>query len=122
MNRQQGLPIHVEVWLTAALLHEEGHDTVAPGRLTEEVERRFGDVRPGVRRHVSAHSCASAPKNAPMVHNYLVRTAEGGYRLYQHGDEVHPSRVGARTCPRQEEVPEEYWDLWRRCIAKAEQA
>jgi hypothetical protein len=115
----QDLLIHVEVWLTAALMHEEGHATFSPGQLTEEVARRFGDTRPGVRRHISAHVCASAPKNTGTVYNYLLRTSDGRYRLYQKGDPAHSSRVGVGTFPPQELVPEKYWDLWRRWSERA---
>lgn len=108
------MPIHVEVWLAAALMHEEGHSVFSPSRLCEEVERRFGDAASGVRRHVSAHACASAPKNSGTVYNYLFRTSEGDYRLFRRGDTTHPSREGFKTCPHQDEVPEEYWDIWRR--------
>lgn len=106
--------IHAEVWLAAALLHEAGYPTFSPGRLVEEVERRFGDTRPGVKTHVHAHCVASAPKNTVVPHNYLIRTDVGEYRLYRPGDKVHPSRAGHRTRPDQADVPEEYWELWRR--------
>ncbi len=87
-----GLKIHVEIWLAAALLHEAGHPTFSPGRLAEEVEHRFGDTRPGVVTHITAHCCASSPKNSAAVHNYLVRTDRGEYRLWRHGDPIHSSR------------------------------
>lgn len=108
------LTIRVEVWLAAAMLHEAGHATFTPGRLVEEVERRFGDTRPGVMTHVSAHCVASARKNSSVVYSYLTRTEDGLYRLFRSGDPVHPSRSGIATYPEQADLPEAYWDLWRR--------
>lgn len=109
-----GLKIHAGVWLAAALLHEAGHATFAAARLAQEVERRFGDTRPGVQTHIVAHCVANASKNTSVEYSYLFRTDWGEYRLYRLGDQLHPSRSGSRTSPGQIDVPEVYWDLWRR--------
>jgi hypothetical protein len=109
-----GVKIHAAVWLAAALLHEQGYPTFSPGRLREEVERRFGDTRPGVQTHVSAHCVANAPKNTTVEYSYLFRTDAGDLRLYRKGDPLHPSRSGSRTAPDQTDVPEEFWGVWRK--------
>jgi hypothetical protein len=114
VERWTGLKIHVEVWLAAALLHEAGYATFSPGRLVEEVERRFGDVRPGVTVHAHAHCVANAPKNTSGEYSYLFRVGTGELRLYRKGDPLHPSRSGSRTAPDQADVPEQYWDVWRK--------
>jgi hypothetical protein len=114
VERGRGLKIHAEVWLAAALLHEAGHVIFSSARLVEEVERRFGDVRPGVQAHASSHCVANAPKNTLTEYNYLFRTGTGDLRLYREGDPLHPTRGGGRTAPDQADVPEQYWDVWRK--------
>ncbi|HYF78501.1 MAG TPA: hypothetical protein VD973_15290 [Symbiobacteriaceae bacterium] len=109
-----GLKIHAEVWLAAALLHEEGHATFSSARLVEEVERRFDDVRPGVQMHASSHCVANAARNTVTEYCYLFRTGTGELRLYRKGDPLHPTRSGGRTAPDQADVPEPYWDVWRK--------
>lgn len=109
-----GLKIHAEIWLAAALLHEQGYPTFSPSRLVEEVQRQFGDIRPGVKTHVHAHCVANAPKNTMVEYSYLFRTDRGELRLYRKGDPLHPSRTGYRTAPDQADIPEELRDLWRK--------
>ncbi len=58
------MKIHVEVYLAARALAKH-QDSFTPEELRREVERRFGDTRPGVQTHISAHCVANAPKNAP---------------------------------------------------------
>lgn len=113
-SKFSGLKIHAEVWLAAALLHDQGYAAFSPARLAEEVERRFGDVRPGVKTHVHAHCVANAPKNTMTEYSYLYRTDSGDLRLYRSGDELHPSRSGVRTAPDQTDVPVELWPVWRK--------
>ncbi len=120
MKTQAGQVTHVAVWLTAVMLHEEGKTSVGFMQLVDEVERRFGGDGSTVRTHVNARCCSSAPKSHGTVYNYLVRTSEGEYRVFRPGDEVHPTRLGARTYPRQELVPEEYRGVWQRWAVKAE--
>ena len=112
--RFPGLKIHAAVWLAAALLHEQGYVAFSPSRLVQEVERQFGDVRPGVKTHVHAHCVANAPKNTMTEYSYLFRTDSGDLRLYRPGDLLHPSRSGVRTTPDQTDIPEEHWSTWRR--------
>jgi hypothetical protein len=94
-----GLKIHVEVWLAAVLLHEQGMATFSGARLAEEIERRFGDIRRGVQTHIHAHCVANAPKNTAVEYSYLFRTDAGEYRLFRTVDPLHPSRSGSRTAP-----------------------
>lgn len=105
-----GVKIHAAVWLAAALLHEAGHPEFSASRLADEVERRFGDTRSGVATHISAHCVANAPKNTTVEYSYLFRTDSGQYRLFRPGDPLHPSR----TAPGQSDIPEPYWELWRK--------
>lgn len=113
-ERAAGLKIHAEIWLAAALLHEQGRSTFSPARLIEEVERRFGDMRPGVTTHVHAHCVENAPKNTTVEYSYLFRVGTGELRLYRKGDPLHPSRSGSRTAPDQVDVPEQFWEVWRK--------
>lgn len=109
-----GLKIHAAIWLAAALLHEQGQATFSPARLAEEVERRFGDVRPGVKTHIHAHCVANAPLNTTVEYNYLCRTEIGELRLFRRGDQLHPSRSSNRLTPDQSDVPAELWPVWRK--------
>lgn len=114
VERVRGLKIHAEIWLAAALLHEQGRATFSPGQLIEEVARWFGDVRPGVTVHVHAHCVANAPKNTTVEYSYLFRVGASELRLYRKGDPLHPSRSGSRTAPDQVDVPEQFWEVWRK--------
>lgn len=59
------IPVHV--WVAAASLHDRGRKVFTSKELETEVERLFGDVRPGVATHISAHANAWAPKQASVV-------------------------------------------------------
>jgi len=109
-----GLKIHVEVWLTAALLHEAGLATFSRSQLKEEIRRRFGDVRHGIDTHLSGHCVANTGNNTGTDYSYLFRTSPGQLRLYRRGDPLDLSRSGMRTAPDEADVPEEYRDIWRR--------
>lgn len=105
------LKIHVEVFLAAQILaRNQGNFT--PEALRKEVEQRFGDTRPGVRTHISAHCVANAPKNAAVVSNYLWRLPDGRLRPFNPAaDQPHPSREDARTQPDVRDIPVEYRHL-----------
>lgn len=109
-----GMKIHAEIWLAAALLHDGGLATFTPSRLIREVQERFSDTRPGVSVHIHAHCIANAPKNTTVEYSYLTRTERGELRLWRRGDPLHPTRSGRRTAPDQTDIPEQYWDVWRR--------
>lgn len=112
--RANRVKIHVGVWLAAGLLHEQGHATFAARQLMEEIERRFGDRRPGVYTHVTAHCVANKRQNTATEYSYLFQTGSGEYRLYRQGDALDATRRGGRTAPDKADVPEQYWDVWRR--------
>lgn len=106
--------IHCEVWAAAARLHERGEAPFTRAALLHEVERLFGDVRPGVSAYVSADANASAKKAIAVVYNYLLTVDRGTYRLCRATDPVHPSRQGCPLFPQQGDVDEEHWPLWRK--------
>lgn len=102
------IKIHVEVFVASRLLGER-QNTFTPKELRREVEGLFGDARPGVSTHVSAHCVANAPKNAGTVHNYLWRLERGLLRVFDAArDMPHPSRSHAGHIPNRDDVPMQY--------------
>ena len=92
--------IHVEVFVAAQLLGRS-QGTFMAEDLRREIEQRFGDTRPGVNTHVSAHCVANAPKNAATVYNYLWRLEQGRLRAFDPTtDQPHPTRANAAHVPR----------------------
>lgn len=99
------LTIHTEVFLAARLLSRR-KTTFTSQELRDKIEEEFGDTRPGVATHISAHCVANAPKNTFVAYNYLWRLDRGRYRLFDpRTDHPHPSRKGGRTTPDPGGVP-----------------
>jgi len=102
---QNEMKIHVEVCLAAHALAQH-QDSFTPAELRREVERRFGDMRPGVQTHISAHCVANAPKNIGMASNYLLRLPDDRLCLFDPTRDIpHPSRRDARTMPDPRDLP-----------------
>jgi hypothetical protein len=100
--------IHVEVFVAAQLL-TRSQGTFTAEELRHEIQQRFGDTRPGVNTHISAHCVANAPRHAGTVHNYLWRLDHGLLRAFDPAeDHPHPSRANASWVPNREDVPSEY--------------
>lgn len=100
--------IHVEVFIASRLLSQR-QEVFTPRDLREEILRLFGDTRPGVNIHISAHCVANAPRNAGTVHNYLWRVSPGSLRIFDPTrDQPHPSRADALAFPHREDVPQAY--------------
>jgi hypothetical protein len=103
-----------EVWIATALLHRERPEQ-SDFSLEEIVERAqrealAGTARPGVYVHVVQHCVANRPPN-PGRYRMLYETGPGRRRLFRPGDAYHPSREGAKTTPRPEEIPNGYVGL-----------
>ena len=115
-----------EVWIAMAMLHQQQPDRV--DFLIEEIMefagtvrelRSLGPLRPGFYVHVVQHCVANRPPN-PGRYRMLVETAPGRRRLLRPGDSYHPQREGAKTSPKPEELPENwfrgllswYHDVW----------
>ncbi len=99
------MKIHVEVYLAARALAKH-QDSFTPEELRREVERRFGDTRPGVQTHISAHCVANAPKNTNPASNYLWRLSSGRLRPFDPDhDRPHPTRIGTRSAPDPADLP-----------------
>jgi len=111
------MKIHVEVWLAAASLHEQGRAVFTTRELREEVKRLFGDVRSGVLTHIHAHANAASPRGSTVVYNYLFRAGPGLHRLCRVTDPVHPTRKGRPFWPDQADVDEPFWPLWSKGVA-----
>lgn len=108
-----GIKIHVEILVASQLLGRR-QGTFTPSQVRREIKRLFGDTRPGVSTHVSAHCVANAPKNAGTVHNYLWRLERGLLRVFDTArDMPHPSRSHAGHIPNRDDVPMQYRYLLR---------
>lgn len=117
-----------EVWIVAALLHREQpeRDDFSIGEIVDRAEREMlaKPLRPGVRIHVTVHCVAGLAPN-PARYCMLHATSPGRRRLWRPGDPVHPARVGAKTTPAADEIPEAYrhlLDWYRREYAPARAA
>ncbi len=102
-----------EVFLATALLHRE-HPDREDFTITEIVERAarenlYGELRPGVRVHVSLHCVANRAPN-PGRYRILYATGEHTRRLLRSGDAVHPGRTG-KIWPDPEALPPRYAPL-----------
>jgi hypothetical protein len=101
----------VEVFIAARLLTQRT-GSFSVDDLRREIETRFGDTRPGVMTHITAHCVANAPKNAETVSNYLWRLPDGTLCPFDPTRErPHPSRIGARSMPDRGDVPTAYLSL-----------
>jgi hypothetical protein len=105
------IKIHVEVFVASRLLGQR-QEAFTAEELRREIEQLFGDMRPGVSTHISAHCVANAPRNAPTVYNYLWRLDHGNLCPFDSGiDRPHPSRADAACLPPVEDVPPEHVHL-----------
>jgi len=102
------LKINVEVFIVSRLLAQR-KEMFSNGELEREIERLFGDTRPGVSTNIAAHCAANSPRQAAVVYNYTWRVRRGHYRLFNPAtDQPHRSRADARRFPLREDVPAEY--------------
>jgi hypothetical protein len=102
-----------EVFLAIALLHRE-HPEKEDFTISEIVERAereniAGELRPGVRVHVSLQCVANRPPN-PGRYGMLYATANNRRRLLRDGDDVHPQRTG-KVFSNPEDLPPQYREL-----------
>ena len=105
------MKIHVEIYLASLLLARE-RNTFTRRDIIDRVEAEFGDSRPGVGTHASAHTVANARKNTQVVYNYLWRVCRGNYRCYDPSRDVpHPSRRDSASRPSARDVPWKYFYL-----------
>ncbi len=103
-----GTKIHVEVFVASQLLGRRQEMFTAEA-LRREIQRLFGDSRPGVNTHISAHCVANAPRNAATVYNYLWRLDQGLFRVFDPvKDWPHSTRADAACFPRRDNVPSAY--------------
>jgi hypothetical protein len=99
-----------EVFIAAALLHRE-HPEQLDFTIGEIVDRAakenlHGELRPGVRVHVSLHCVANRRPNKGR-HAMLYETADCRRRLVLAGDPIHPGRIG-KVFPDAADVPPQY--------------
>lgn len=102
-----------EVFIATALLHRE-NPSRQDFRIGEIVDRAakenlFGELRPGVRVHASAHCVANRAPN-PGPYRILYATGKRTRRLLLSTDEVHPRRTG-KIWPKPDDVPPKYVEL-----------
>ncbi|HEY2934401.1 MAG TPA: hypothetical protein VGK99_21900 [Acidobacteriota bacterium] len=105
-----------EVWVATALLHRER--PAEPDFNVREIVDRVaqenitGRLRPGVQVHISLHCVANKRPN-PGNYRMLFETSRGRRRLFRPSDPFHSYREGGKTCPRPEDLPEQYLELLR---------
>lgn len=106
------MKIHVEIFLAAQLLQRE-QGTFTAQDIVDRVRQEWGDERPGVSTHASAHCVANAKANTATPYNYLWRIEHGRYRCFDPArDQPHPSRAGRPAQPVERDVPVAYrWAL-----------
>ena len=102
-----------EVFVATALLHREHpeREDFTIGEIVDRAEREnlFGELRPGVRVHVSLQCVANRPPN-PGRYGMLYATANRRRRLVRQGDDIHPGRTG-KIFPDPEDLPPQYREL-----------
>jgi hypothetical protein len=103
--------IHVEVFIASRKLQQR-QATFSTSELANEVRALFGDTRPGVSTHISAHCVGNAPKNEGTASNYLWRVDQGHLRCFNPiTDKPHPDRINCRTHPDAKDMPVEFCGL-----------
>jgi hypothetical protein len=99
-----------EAWIATALLHHEHPDredfSVREILDRARAESPTGELREGVKHHVSYHCVANKPPN-PGRHRMLYETERGRRRLYRSSDHKHPNRTG-KVLPDSEAIPAKY--------------
>lgn len=98
--------VHVVVWIASRLLGANG-GTFTKTELLDLARQKLSDARPGLSTHVSSYCVASSRAN-PGKFRYLTAIGRGRYRIYRHGDPVHPTKAKAPTHPEFQDIPEEY--------------
>ncbi len=108
------LKVADEVWIVAALLHQENPDQTdfAVEEIVERARREklTSELRPGVYVHVLQHCVANRTPN-PGRYRMLFETSSGRRRLFRPGDPYHPEREGRKIVPPAQDIPEQYRNL-----------
>jgi hypothetical protein len=111
VGKKMAVKVADEVWIATALLHREnpGRSDFTNDEIVERARREavVEELRPGVRVHAIQHCVANRPPD-PGRYCMLIETGNSTRRLWRPGDPVHPKRMGAKSIPRKEEIPEEY--------------
>lgn len=119
------LKVADEVWIAAALLHQEnpGKADFAVEDIVERarMEKLTEALRPGVYIHAQMHCVANRAPN-PGRYRMLFETRPGYRRLFCPGDGFDPRRDGSKTVPQEAEIPEKYRPLlqWYRDWSKGQ--
>jgi hypothetical protein len=96
------------VWIGTAMLHERYPDAAGftPAAIQEEVlGSHLTSVLPKtIYQHIVQHVTATQPAN-PNRRRMLTEVSDGLRRLYLDGDDFHPSRNGAQSKPKPEDLP-----------------
>jgi len=104
--------IHVEVFVASRLL-EKRTSSFTRRQLIEEIERLFGDRRPGVSSYVRSSRCIANSRFASRyAFNYLWELPDGNLRCFNpQTDEPATGRLHHHVQPPIADVPEAYQDL-----------
>jgi hypothetical protein len=103
-----GLTAADAVWIATAMLHDRYPEAAgfAPSAIQEKVLRNnlTSALPKTVYQHIVQHVTATQPAN-PNRRRMLTELGGGLRRLYIDGDSFHPSRNGAQTVPKVEDLP-----------------
>jgi len=103
-----GLTAADAVWIATAMLHDRHPKTVgfSPAAIQNEVLRNnlTGTKPETVYQHIVQHVTATQPAN-PNRRRMLTELSDGSRRLFLDGDAFHPSRNGAQSLPKTQDLP-----------------
>lgn len=103
-----GLTAADAVWIATAMLHDRypGVSGFSPADIQNEVLRNTltGTKAETVYQHIVQHVTATQPAN-PNRRRMLTELHDGSRRLFLNGDAFHPSRNGAQSLPKLQDLP-----------------
>lgn len=103
-----GLTAADAVWIATAMLHDRNPEApgFTPTEIQDEVLRNHltSTLSTTVYQHIVQHVTATQPAN-PNRRRMLTELSDGLRRLYLEGDSFHPSRNGAQSVPKAEDLP-----------------
>lgn len=114
MSMLNELSLADQVWIAAALLHQEHPEQEAftVAEIEGRARQEFGGVRPGLLTYLREHAIANRKPN-PGRYRFLWKTSEGRLRLFTPEDPYHPDREGGKSLPDAHDLPERYQGLIR---------
>lgn len=101
------ISIHVEIWIASRLLAKK-KTVFSKKELTDRIKSLFDDDRSGISTFISSYCVANKNSNHPKNYNYLLWVSKGNYKIFRQGDYIHPDKIGCQSCPKPEELPNDF--------------